>query len=77
MCKDMILLASKLFFKDRQLLTELEFTGNLFSSFVDTWSHVMDVKDHTKQIQYFTQNKEWMILLPSPAYEPSNIFFSG
>lgn len=58
MCEDMILLASKLFPKDRQLLTELEFTGNLFSSFVDTWSHVMDVKDHTKQIQYFTQNKE-------------------
>lgn len=36
----------------------------------------MDVKDHTEQIQYFTQNKEWMILLPSPAYEPSNIFFT-
>lgn len=75
MCEGMILFASKLFFKDQQLVTELEFTGNLFSSFVDTWSHVMDVKDHTKQIQYFTQNKELMIRLPSPAYEHTNNCF--
>lgn len=60
-CEGMILVSSKLFFKDQQLVTELEFTGNLFSSFVDTWSHVMNVNDHTKQIQYFTQNKELMI----------------
>lgn len=36
----------------------------------------MNVKDHTKQIQYFTQNKELMILLPSPAYEHTSICFS-
>lgn len=35
----------------------------------------MDVKDHTKQIQYSTQNKEEMILLPSPAYEHTSICF--
>lgn len=33
----------------------------------------MDVKDHTEQIQYFTQNNKWMVSMPSAAYEHSNI----
>lgn len=31
----------------------------------------MDVKDHTEQIQYFTQNNKWMVSMPSPAYNIS------
>lgn len=73
MSEGMILFASKPFLKDQLLVTELKFASNLFSSFVNTWSHVMDVKDHTQQIQYFTQSKEFMILLPSPAYEHTSI----
>lgn len=56
-------------------MTQLEFTGNLFSSFVETGSRVMDVKDHAEQIQYFTQNYKLMSFIPSPAYEQANIFF--
>lgn len=33
----------------------------------------MDVKDHTEQIQYFTQKNKWMVSMLSPAYEHSNI----
>lgn len=57
-------------------MSELEFTGNLFSSFVETWSRAPDAKDHTKQIQRFTQNNEFMVLMPGPAYEHPNISFS-
>lgn len=54
-------------------MSKLNFTGNLFSSFVETCSRVMDVKDHTEQIQYFTQNNKLMVSMLSPAYEHSNI----
>lgn len=60
---------------DHWLVTKLEFTGNLFSSFIETWSRVMDVKDHTEQIKYSPQNNKLMVLIPSPAYEHTNICF--
>lgn len=36
---------------------ELEFTGNLFRSFVETFSLVVNVRDGTNEIKHFTQKK--------------------